>query len=101
LTADSSGAELEARARVPGMDAQSVEVRVRSHLPARYTQPTLSVGGGREQALEAVAGGGGRLTVPLPAGTSTVVLKNWTKGVDAEVSVNFLDNGKNGGYTCG
>jgi hypothetical protein len=43
--------------------------------------------------LEAAFGGGGRLTVPLPAGTSTVVLKNWTKGVEAVVSVIFLENG--------
>jgi hypothetical protein len=103
LTVDSTAAELKAYTRFPGMNALSLEVRVRSHLPARCTQPTLSRGGGREQVLEAVSGGSGRLTVPLPAETSTIVLKKWTKGVDAVVSVHFLDNGKNAGQcsSCG
>jgi len=96
LIADSTRAELEQSINILGTDAQSVEVRVRSRLPARYTQPTVSVGGGQEQVLEAAAGGGGRLTVKLPAGTAKVVLQKWTEGVEAVVSVISLENGKRG-----
>jgi hypothetical protein len=80
VRAESDGAELRRSVKVT--EARSVEVRVRSRLPARFKQPDLSVEG---KVLEAAAGGRGRFSFKVPAGNSNIVINQWTKGANARV----------------
>lgn len=85
ITADSESAELRGSFQISGPDAPKLEVRVRSRLPVRCKQPTLSVANAQAQVLEAAAGGEGRLTVQPPTRKFKIVLKQWTKDAVAKV----------------